>query len=132
MPTRRRYRKKPDQSVVAIQLNLDTEGLTYMKWGGRQHCKPGDWLVDNQGDIYSVDQEVFANTYRRVSPGNYVKSTPIWAELATTSGSVVTKEGRSHYNAGDYVVFNNEDGTDSYCMSKEKFESMYEIDEENL
>lgn len=55
-----------------------------------------------------------------------MKSAPIWAEVATTSGSVVTKEGESHYNAGDYVVFNNEDGTDVYCTSKENFEAMYE------
>ena len=126
MSMRRRYRKKPDQFVVAIQLDLDTEGFTYMKWGARQHCKREDWLVDNNGDIYSVDREVFAKTYRRLSPGIYLKSTPIWAEVATTSGSVVTKEGESHYNAGDYVVFNNEDGTDAYCISKEKFEAMYE------
>jgi hypothetical protein len=126
MSTRRRYRKKADQFVVAIQLDLDTEGLTYMKWGARQYCKREDWLVDNNGDIYSVDKEVFAKTYRRLSPGIYLKSTPVWAEVATTSGSVVTKEGESHYNSGDYVVFNNEDGTDAYCMSKEKFELMYE------
>ena len=126
MSMRRRYRKKSDQFVVAIQLNLDTEGLTYTKWGARQHCKPEDWLVDNQGDIYSVDKEVFAKTYRRLSPGIYLKSTPVWAEVATTSGRVITKEGESHYSAGDYLVYNNEDGTDAYCISREKFESMYE------
>jgi hypothetical protein len=126
MSMRRKYRKKSDQFVVAIQLALDTEGLTYRKWGARQHCKQGDWLIDNQGDVYSVDKEVFAKTYRRLSPGIYVKATPIWAEVATTSGSVVTKEGESHYTEGDYLVYNNEDGTDPYCMGKEKFEAMYE------
>ena len=129
MSTRQRYCKKPDQFVVAIQLNLDTDGLTYTKWGARQHCKGEDWLVDNKGDIYSVDKDVFAKTYRRLSPGIYLKSTPVWAEVATTGGSVITKEGKSHYKAGDYVVYNNEDGTDAYCMGKEKFESMYEADE---
>jgi hypothetical protein len=39
---------------------------------------------------------------------------------------VVTKEGESHYTEGDYLVYNNEDGTDPYCMGKEKFEAMYE------
>jgi len=45
MDTRRRYRKKPDQFVVAVQLALDTNGFTYKKWGAEQRCKRGDWLV---------------------------------------------------------------------------------------
>ncbi len=129
MANRRRYRKKADQFVVAVRLDLDTQGFTYRKWGAEQRCKSGDWLVDNQGDIYTVDADVFAKTYRRVGPGKYVKTTPIWAEVATRPGSVETKEGTSHYDAGDYLVFNNEDGTDAYCISAAKFESMYEPDE---
>lgn len=129
MGHRRRYRKKKDQFVVAVQLKLDTEGFTYRKWGGRQQCKPDDWLVDNQGDVYTVDREVFARTYRRLRPGMYIKATPVWAEQATEPGVVATKEGESHYEEGDYLVFNNEDGTDGYCMSVEKFESVYEPDE---
>jgi hypothetical protein len=42
---------------------------------------------------------------------------------------VVTKEGKSHYQSGDYLVYNNEDGTDAYCISAAKFESMYELEE---
>lgn len=129
MTIRRRYRKKADQFVVAVRLRLDTAGFTYRKWGGEQRCKPGDWLVDNQGDVYTVDGEAFAKTYRRVSPGIYVKTTPIWAEVAALPGSVPTKEGRSHYGAGDYLVYNNPDGTDAYCITAAKFEAMYELDE---
>jgi len=129
MGNRRRFRKKADRYVVAVQLDLDTAGFTYRKWGAEQRCKPGDWLVDNQGDTYTVDSEVFAKTYRKVSPGLYVKTTPVWAEVASQPGSVVTKEGRSHYEAGDYLVYNNEDGTDAYRIGRAKFESMYEPDE---
>jgi hypothetical protein len=129
MGDRRRYRKKPDQFVVAVQLALDTEGFAYRKWGSDQHCKPGDWLVDNNGDIYTVDREVFAATYRQASPGRYIKTTPIWAEQATAAGVVKTKEGASHYAAGDYLVANNQDGTDAYCVTAAKFEAMYELDE---
>ena len=128
MPDRRRYRRKADQYVVAVQLDLDTEGFTYRKWGGEQRCKRGDWLVDNDGDIYTVDGEVFARSYRQARPGAYVKTTRVWAEIATDDGSVATKEGRSHYRRGDYLVSNNEDGTDAYCVSAAKFESMYELD----
>jgi len=129
MGKRKRYRKRPDQYVVAVQLDLETTGFTYRKWGAEQRCKRGDWLVDNNGDIYSVDAEVFAKTYRKTGDGTYVKTTPIWAEIATEDGSVATKEGKSHYKSGDYLVYNNEDGTDAYCISAEKFESMYELDE---
>jgi hypothetical protein len=132
MGTRRRYRKKADQFIVAVQLDLDTDGFTYLKWGAEQRCKRGDWLVDNEGDIYTVDSEVFAKTYRNTGPGIYVKTTPVWAEIADRPGSVITKEGESHYQAGDYLVYNNEDGTDAYCISAAKFESMYEPDEENI
>ena len=129
MAPRRRFRKKADSYVVAVQLDLETEGFTYRKWGAEQRCKCGDWLVDNQGDIYSVNGDVFARTYRRVGPGVYVKTTPVWAEVASEPGSVVTKEGRSNYEAGDYLVYNNEDGMDTYCVGRAKFESMYEPDE---
>ncbi len=129
MGNRRRYRKKADQFVVAVQLDLDTDGFIYRKWGAEQRCQQGDWLVDNDGDHYTVDGEVFVRTYRKLSPGIYVKTTSIWAEVASEPGRVVTKEGASHYQAGDYLVSNNEDGTDAYCISAAKFESMYELDE---
>ncbi len=126
--SRRRYRKKADQFVVAVRLDLDTDGFRYRKWGAEQRCKPGDWLVDNDGDIYSVDADTFARTYRRVAPGHYVKITPVWAERASAPGSLSTREGRSHYAAGDYLVSNEADGGDAYCVSAARFERMYEED----
>jgi len=129
MGRRRRYRKSADQFVVAVKLGLDTEGFSYRKWGAAQRCKPGDWLVDNGGDIYTVDNEVFLRTYRSVGAGKYVKTTPVWAEATDKAGSIATKEGESHYEAGDYLVYNNQDGSDAYCITADKFLSMYELDE---
>lgn len=129
MAARRRYKKRADRSVVAVRLDLDTDGFVYQKWGGEQTCKRGDWLVDNDGDVYTIDGEVFARTYRRVGSGVFVKFTPVWAETAAEPGSVITREGESHYQAGDYIVYNNEDGTDPYCVGKEKFDETYELDE---
>ncbi|ALV43653.1 hypothetical protein AU252_22825 [Pseudarthrobacter sulfonivorans] len=125
----RRYRRRPGQYVVAVPLCLDTEGFSYRKWGGEQQCKPGDWLVDDDGDIHTVDADVFTATYRQIRRGAYVKSTPVWAEVAQEAGSVTTKEGRTYYNRGDFVVFNNEDGTDGYAVTADRFESNYEPDE---
>ena len=82
--------------------------------------------MDNQGDVYTVDRDTFGKTYAPKGPGIYVKITPVWAEQATKHGKVATKEGFSHYQTGDYLVSNNEDGTDAYCISAKKFESMYE------
>ncbi|HZZ13183.1 MAG TPA: hypothetical protein VFE79_21055 [Paraburkholderia sp.] len=125
----RRYRLKPDRFVVAVPLRLDTAGFEYRKWGDAQHCKPGDWLVDNEGEIYTVDQDVFAKTYREVSRGVYTKVTPVWARKVAAAGHVSTREGRTHYEAGDYLVFNDEDGTDGYAMPAATFHSKYEPDE---
>jgi hypothetical protein len=111
--------------VIAVQIDLDTPGLTYQKWGGKQRAKSGDWLVNNQGDTYTVDGEVFARTYRAKRPGLYIKTTTVWAEVATQAGKVKTKEGLSSYKRGDYIVYNRADGSDGYCMTAKKFKEMY-------
>ena len=130
MSERRRYRRKPDQTVAAVQLNLDTPGLAYRKWGGEQHGKAGDWLVDNDGDVYTVDADSFARTYRKVGTGAYLKTAPVWAELAEAAdGEVPTKEGHSQYRRGDYIVSNREDGSDAYAVAADKFVAMYEPDD---
>jgi hypothetical protein len=126
MATRRQYVKRQTQFVVAVQLDLETTGFSYQKWGTTQTCKRGDWLVNNNGDTYTIDRESFARTYRASGPGTYVKSTPVWAEVAPAAGSVRTKEGATHYQAGDYLVSNQESGADAYAVSKAEFERMYE------
>jgi len=122
---RRKYQKKANQAVIAVRLDLDTPGLTYRKWGATQRAKRGDWLVDNAGEVYTVDARTFARTYKRLRPGTYVKITPVWAEKATQAGQIQTKEGASHYEAGDYLVYNSRGGGDGYCMTAKKFSSMY-------
>jgi hypothetical protein len=110
---RARYRKKANQYVIAVRLDLDTDGLVYRKWGGTQRAKRGDWLIDNGGDVYTVDAKSFSRTYERVAAGRYLKTTPVWAQVATEAGSVQTKEGTSSYKRGDYIVYNNKNGTDA-------------------
>jgi hypothetical protein len=126
MSTRRQFVKRAGNEVVAIQLALDTDGFTYRKWGDLQTCKPGDWIVQNNGEVYSVDRETFAHTYRQQSPGLYRKVSPVWAERTETDGSVPTKEGVTHYRAGAYLVSNDAEGTDAYAVAAATFEAMYE------
>jgi hypothetical protein len=123
---RRKYVKRPEQAVVAVQLALEQVSFTYQKWGATQTCKPDDWLVDNGGDVYTVDKDTFARTYQKVADGRYIKTTPVWAETAKEAGRVSTQEGSTGYQVGDYLVFNQEDGGDAYAVTKAKFETMYE------
>jgi hypothetical protein len=125
---RQKYLKRATESIIAVQIDLDTAGFTYQKWGGTQTCKRGDWLVNNQGDTYTVDGDTFARTYRATGPGTYFKTTPVWAEVATSAGEVRTKEGSTSYEAGDYLVSNEPDGGDAYAISKSAFERMYAPD----
>jgi hypothetical protein len=124
---RRRYVKRAASFVVAVQLALQTKGFTYEKWGGTQTCKPGDWVVSNNGDTYTVDRDSFERTYKNLSPGLYRKTTPIWAEVAQQAGNVQTKEGVTSYKAGDYLVSNDQEGKDPYAISKTSFDAMYEL-----
>jgi hypothetical protein len=123
--SRRRYVRRPDRPVAAVRLALDTTGLVYRKWGGRQRAKQGDWIVDNDGDVYTVDAAVFRRTYRQRAVGAYVKTTPVWAVRATEAGRVKTKEGSTRYRRGDYLVSNTRDGSDAYAMTAKKFRNLY-------
>lgn len=128
---RRKYVRREGQSVVAVQLDLETKGFSYRKWGDTQRCKRGDWLVDNGGEVYTVDATTFARTYAPSGPaGHYVKTTPIWAEIASGPGVVKTKEGATHYDAGDYLVFNEADGGDGYAITAARFERLYRLAED--
>jgi len=62
---RKCYRKKVNQVIAAVQLKLDTTGIIYRKWGDNQLCKPNDWIVDNSGEVYTIDNESFEKTYNR-------------------------------------------------------------------
>jgi hypothetical protein len=129
---RRRYRRRPDQAVTAVQLALPLEGagFSYRKWGDVQRAQTGAWLVDNEGDVHTVSAESFAKTYRQTGPGRWLKTTPVWAEQAEQAGDVATQEGRTHYEAGDWLVSNDEDGSDAYAISAAKFERIYELDDD--
>jgi hypothetical protein len=121
-----RYVKRAVSRVAAVQLDLNTDGFTYQKWGATQTCKAGDWIVNNDGDVYTVDGDTFARTYRAASPGIYEKVAPVWAEVAKQPGQIATKEGVTHYKAGAYLVYNEPDGKDGYAVDAEKFEEMYQ------
>jgi hypothetical protein len=123
---RQRFKRKPDQAVTAVRLALGFDAFNYRKWGDTQRAMPGDWLIDNDGDVYTVAADTFARTYRAVGPGRWVKTTPVWAEKAVQAGSVATQEGRTAYQSGDWLVSNAQDGSDAYAVDAETFGRLYE------
>jgi hypothetical protein len=127
---RQRYRRRPDQAVTAVRLALDFDGFAYRKWGHEQRAQAGDWLVDNGGEVYTVAADSFAQSYRELSPGRWIKAAPVWAERAAQAGSLATKEGRTAYQAGDWLVSNGADGSDAYAIGAARFEQLYEPDPE--
>jgi hypothetical protein len=78
-----------------------------------------------------LDADSFARTYRATGPNTRVKTTLIWAEGMSADGSVATREGRTHYVAGDFLVSNAPDGEDPYAISREKLDSLYKFDEDS-
>lgn len=121
-----KYRRRERTLVTAVPLDLDTDGFTYRKWGGLQTARAGDWLVNNDGDVYTIAREVFQHTYRMVSQGVFEKYQPVWARVAETDGKIRTKEGETQFKAGDMIVFNDEEGRDGYAISSERFTELYE------
>ena len=122
----KKFLRKPNTTITAVRLDLETEGFTYEKWGGTQRCKRGDWLVHIAGGTYTIDGESFARMYRKVSDGVYEKVVPVWAEREETAGVIETMEGSTAYEAGDMLVYSGADRTDGYAMSIETFESVYQ------
>lgn len=124
---RKTYRKRKGTEVTAIRLNLDLDGFTYHKWGAQQTCKGGDWIVEHNGSVHTVDATTFARTYKQVGPATYVKQGVVWAAPARTDGAIPTLEGQTHYKQGDFLVWNDKDGKDGYAIRKDVFESLYEL-----
>lgn len=120
------YKRRPGSTVYAIRLDLQTSGFDYVKWGEKQHCKPGDFIVLNGDEVYTVDADVFAETYAASGAAEYQKIGTVWAEQAKSAGAIDTKEGKTRYEAGDYIVYNDREQTDGYAMTRAKFEQMYE------
>lgn len=120
----KRYRKSI--VIVAIQLDLETEGLDYQKWGGSQHAKAQDWIVSSNDEVYTIDAESFASTYESVGQGHYKKTAPTWAKRADEAGEITTKEGVTKYEVGDWLASNDAEGKDMYAISSEVFEATLE------
>jgi hypothetical protein len=125
----KKYRRKSNL-VSAIQLRFETDNekclFNYHKWGDEQTCKPYDWVVENNGETYTIDNNSFQSTYQLVTPGKYTKIAYVWAKEAESDGKIKTKEGFTHYKRGDMIVANDPNFLDQYAMSQEQFYELYD------
>ena len=124
-----RYTRRETATVTAVQLDLETDGFSYRKWGGVQRARAGDWLVNNGGEVYTIDKDVFVATYAEVSAGVYRKTGHVWAREAVQDGRVKSTSGLTEYRAGDMIVFNDKDEADGWAMSQDAFDRLYHKDE---
>ena len=122
----RLYKQKDSKIVTAVQLDLDTTGFSFEKWGHTQRCQPGDWIVNSDDDCYTIADSIFRETYKKVSPGRFLKHSHIYAIKVETSGQVSTHEGVTNYKAGDYLIENSADPKDTYAIDAKKFHQLYE------
>lgn len=120
-----RYQKHAGQIVRATQLTLPQCELQYQQWGATQRARNGDWLVNNGQTSYTVAADSFEATYKHLYADQYRKVAPVWAEQAEAAGVISTREGQSHYQAGDYLVYNLPDREDGYTVPKSVFEQHY-------
>jgi len=118
------YRALP-RTVRAVQLAQAEEVTHPFAAGGTFHGEPGAWKVtygpnpDGSPNRAIVDEEVFARTYEHVA-GDQFRKRPVTVLATRLAGplDIVTLEGPSHGNPGDWVVvgaggdcwFNDDDG----------------------
>lgn len=127
------YRRRDETSVTAIPLDLEAKPgavvgsqlFSYHKWDARQICKRGDWLVHSGDDVYTVDRETFERTYVQFAPGQFRKTSLVWAERAEKDGEISTKEGSTRYKAGDFLVYNQANRKDGYAVKLSTFNLLY-------
>jgi hypothetical protein len=82
---RKTKRGRTTAFVTAVQLDLDTEGFRYNKWGGGKYANVA--IGSSTTTVTStVSQEAFAKTHQLISPGVYLKTASVWAEVAEMQG----------------------------------------------
>ena len=120
-----KYYPKAHNTVKAMPINLPNVEVNYEKWGGAQQANQGDWLVNRGDEFYTVEQSSFNDTYRCIEGNTYLKIAPVWAEIAKENGKIKTKEGESHFSAGDYLVYNDQNKKDGYAIKNTLFNDLY-------
>jgi hypothetical protein len=111
--------------VTAIQIDFDKVSFTYHKWGSDQKATSGDWIVNTNGDIFTVPREIFARSYKMIGHGQYLQTGDVWVRHTIEPGFLKTNNGKVNYKAGDYLVFNDPEGNHGIVVKPNIFTEFY-------
>lgn len=85
--------------------------------------QPGDWLVEDGAQKWTVADAVFRETYEQVDNGTYAKRAPVFARMVSGNVTLVTLEGNIALSPGDWLVCNL--NGDCWGMTAVQFASKY-------
>ena len=90
--------------IEAYRLTMGT--TWYNQNGSPESAKAGDWIANDGRAIWTVQSDVFAETYTAVADGHYRKRFPVHAVRLDTDCVIETLEGDARAGAGDWLVMN--------------------------
>lgn len=111
-------------SVVRV-IQLDAPLTWNADHGSTMQAQPGDWLVQSEGDTWSVEDGIFRVTYEHLRDDLYRKVTPVLAVELPAAGTVLSREGMVEAEQGDLLVCNVTG--ECWSMPKEKFFQRYAV-----
>ena len=126
----RRYRPLA-KIVTAVQLTEAVDLAHPFAAHDTFHGKPGDWKItygtdaSGKDDVAIVEKDVFSIRYEHVEGDRYRKKSSVVIEAAQLENplNIVTLEGPSHGEPGDWLLIGAED--DPYFNSNAYFSSRY-------
>jgi hypothetical protein len=108
--------------VDARQLS---ESLEWTSGGGsRLTGVAGDWLLSSGDDSWTVLDDVFRQTYEKLSNGRWRKSDVVRAVQVDHALTISTPEGRAAAGPGDWVIFSEIAG--AWPVTDADFQKRYE------
>lgn len=99
-------RYQPVSSAVHARQLRETQ-IWHTSSGSTMRGKPGDWLISEGDEEWTVDQRIFEESYEEVGVTKYRKASPVRARQLENSTTLETLEGTDCLSAGDWIVMNN-------------------------
>lgn len=125
MSAYRRYKRKGNEVVIAIQLDLDTEGFSYQKQGAERRCNAQDWLLSDRSGTYAVDDSTFARAFEEIGVGQYTMVGIVRAKVSDSAGHIRVGQRKVPHEPGDYLVWDESTQSIGYAVPKDWFEASY-------
>lgn len=110
--------------LVVTATRLDERKIWRTATGSNLTAQPGDWLLCDGNDNWTVAADVFRATYRNLGGDQYAKFTIVRARQLSSRTTINTLEGPSLAEPGDWLVGNP--GGDAWPVPRADFGRRYE------